>query len=74
MRLFIAIDPDDGVKNCLKRCQDELKEAGVTGNYSSEQNLHLTLAFIGEFGNPDAVLDAMERVCFESFILKTEET
>ena len=36
----------------------------VTGNYTKRENLHITLAFIGEYGNPDEVLGAMEQVDF----------
>ncbi len=74
MRLFIAIDLDDLIKKKLKDYQNTLRNCGVTGNYSPEQNLHLTLAFIGEYGDPDAVLGAMEEVPFKGFCLETEGT
>lgn len=32
-------------------------------------NMHLTLAFIGEFSDPDVILDAMEQAQFEPFTL-----
>lgn len=34
------------------------------------RNLHLTLAFIGEYNDPDHVLDAMEQVQFAPFLLR----
>ena len=34
------------------------------------ENLHLTLAFIGEYPDPNAVLEAMEKVSFEPFTLR----
>lgn len=36
------------------------------------ENLHLTLAFIGEYGNPDNVLDAMDAAPFEPFHLSLD--
>ena len=49
MRLFTAILLDREIKNTLIRAQKELMTLGVTGNYTTEDNLHLTLAFIGEY-------------------------
>ncbi len=64
MRLFIAIQFDETILNTLTDFQEELKRLGVTGNYTKQENLHLTLAFIGDYGNPEEILDAMEQVTF----------
>lgn len=64
MRLFIAIQFDENILDALTDFQDDLKSQGVTGNYTKRENLHITLAFIGDYGNPDEVLDAMEQVEF----------
>ncbi len=64
MRLFIAIQFEEEILDALTDFQDDLKSLGVTGNYTSRENLHITLAFIGDYGNPDEVLDAMEEVDF----------
>ena len=64
MRLFIAIQFTPELPDALTDFQNELKSMGVTGNYSKQENLHVTLAFIGEYGNPEDVLDAMEDVGF----------
>ena len=64
MRLFIAIEFNDEIIDSLKGVQADLKECGLRGRFTKEENLHLTLAFIGEYGNPDKVLDAMERASF----------
>ena len=64
MRLFIAIQFDESILDALTDFQDDLKSQGVTGNYTKRENLHITLAFIGDYGNPDEVLDAMEQVDF----------
>ena len=42
----------------------------ISGHYTDVQNLHLTLASIGEYGNTDYVLEAMEQLHFQSFQLK----
>ena len=50
-RIFIAIRFNDEFKRKLVEIQDSLKARGVTGNYCSYGNLHMTLAFIGEMTN-----------------------
>ena len=64
MRLFIAIQFDDEILDELREFQEDLKAKGVKGRYTVMENLHLTLAFIGDYGNPDDVLDAMEQADF----------
>lgn len=67
MRLFIAINFNEKILDALTGFQEEMKIHGVKGNFTKRENLHLTLAFIGDYGNPDKVLDAMEQVSFEPF-------
>lgn len=55
MRLFIAIQLSDEIKKTLVACMHDLKKQGVEGNYVPAQNLHLTLAFIGEYDDPAKV-------------------
>ena len=52
MRLFIAIPLSEEMKKALVTCMHDLKKQGVEGNYVPAQNLHLTLAFIGEYDEP----------------------
>ena len=47
MRLFIAINLSQEIKETLIDLQNDWYDLGVRGNYSSEENLLLTLAFIG---------------------------
>ena len=72
MRLFIAINFDEDVINELVRLQKNLKDSGAEGNFTKTENLHLTLAFIGEYGNPDDVLDILEDVEFKPVTLRYE--
>lgn len=72
MRLFIAIQFDDEVLDVLEGFQAGLKDLGVTGNYTRRENLHVTLAFIGDYGNPDEVLEAMEQADFRVMDISLE--
>lgn len=67
MRLFIAIRLDSSMKRLAGDIQRAFREQNVRGNYTPEENLHITLAFIGEYSDPDAVLDAMTGVSFQPF-------
>ena len=67
MRLFIAIPFPNSMLFSLKQLQASLKKCGLKGRYSIEENLHLTLAFIGEYDDPEKVLDVMSDVDFEEF-------
>ena len=51
-----------------------LKQAGVKGSYVPLQNLHLTLAFIGETEEPGAVKDALKELSLKPFKLSLSET
>lgn len=48
MRLFTAITFDTSSKDRLSRHIAALKKSGAEGNFTRHDNLHLTLAFIGE--------------------------
>ncbi len=70
MRLFIAIEFDDNIISALTGLQADMKSQGVTGKFTKQENLHLTLAFIGDYGNPVDVLNVMEQVPFKEFSIK----
>ncbi|MBQ7605986.1 MAG: RNA 2',3'-cyclic phosphodiesterase, partial [Firmicutes bacterium] len=72
MRLFIAINFNNEMKSALIEAQNQLYDAGVRGNYSSEENLHLTLAFIGEVPDTEPVMAALSAVSFTPFELCLE--
>ena len=69
MRLFIAINLDDKLRNALVEMQESMRRQGVRGNYTRMENLHLTLAFIGEYGDPDAVNEVLASIPLEPFRL-----
>ena len=72
MRLFIAIQFNKQILSSLTGLQDELSAMGVIGNYTKPENLHITLAFIGDYGDPDTVLDAMEDTGFQPFPIRLD--
>lgn len=67
MRLFVAIQISEEMKKALVRCMHDLKKQGVEGNFVPAQNLHMTLAFIGEYDNPRKVKEVMEQVTLPEF-------
>ena len=74
MRLFIAIQLSEEMKKALVDCMHDLKKQGVTGNYVPAQNLHLTLAFIGEYDNPRKVKEVIDRIPLPEFRLSLSES
>ena len=72
MRLFLAISLEGTVRRSLLALQEQWKSLGVKGHFVPPANLHLTLAFIGEYGNLDAVTDAVSDVSFQSFAIQLD--
>ena len=64
MRLFLAVIPDNGIKDELCFAQKRLQLQGVKGKFTSRENMHLTLAFIGEYSDPDHVSEVLSAVSF----------
>lgn len=71
MRIFIAIRFTEVFKSSILDTQDGLKEYGVKGNYTQPENLHLTLAFIGETERVEEIKAAVDAVKFEPFVIRT---
>ena len=72
MRLFIAIKLSESMRDALIDAQNAMYDHGVSGNYTSEENMHLTLAFIGEYPDAAPVLDALDTVTFSPFDLQLD--
>ena len=74
MRLFIAINFNSNTKSKLLALRDELRTHSSRGNFSLPENLHLTLAFLGECDarQTAAAKAAMGSVRFEPFLLTVE--
>ena len=71
MRVFIAIRITQAFKEPIFEAQDALRDNGVRGNFTLPENLHLTLAFIGETDRVDDIKAAVKEVVFEPFEIKT---
>lgn len=73
MRLFVAVSFSQEAKDALLRCQQQLRELGMTGNFTRPENLHLTLAFIGETDRLAAARKALEKVKLPAFSMALGE-
>lgn len=70
MRLFIALGFSEENKDQLYSVTKQLRGQALQGNTTKKENLHLTLAFIGEVPNPVykktcAVMDVLTAEPFE---------
>ncbi len=71
MRLFTAINFSGDTKNELFSAVERVRLLACGGSFTRRDNLHLTLAFIGETDRTDAVIQAMELVSAKPFVLST---
>ena len=72
MRLFVAIRLGRDMARYVRDVQDAFRRRNVRGNYTPEENLHITLAFVGEYGDPDAVMEVLDGVSFSAFTLTSD--
>lgn len=74
MRLFIAINLNNSTKNSLLALRDKLRLCAESGNFTLPENLHITLAFLGEctVKQVAAVKTVMDSVDFEPFDIRIE--
>ena len=61
MRLFTAIIFDDATLNSLYHTVEKLKAGAKKGTFTTKENLHLTVNFIGETERLEDVKQAMKR-------------
>ena len=67
MRLFISVQLNKEFRNALFNMQESMREQGVQGNFTRAANLHITLAFIGEYSDPLEVLEVVRSLDFWPF-------
>lgn len=61
MRLFVGIDLPGDAKEALYRLTLQLKRSSRAGSPVPQENMHLTLAFLGEVRQIDVVKEALEQ-------------
>jgi len=69
MRLFVAINFNNDTLSRLLALRDKLRGSSQHGNFSVPENLHLTLAFLGECDGKQtsATKSILDKVSFEPF-------
>ena len=60
MRLFVGVEPTPDFRAALAEVQTRLFAAGAEGRYLPPSNLHMTLAFIGEW--PEDVMEILPAI------------
>ena len=74
MRLFVSVPLTKPVTKSLEKACDSFRREGVTGRFVPAENFHVTLAFIGEWPDPEKVLKALENVTFKPFTISVSGT
>ena len=62
MRLFIAINLNDEMKESLIGIHHTMRAYGMRGNATVPENMHLTLAFIGDYDDPEYVKSVVDSI------------
>jgi len=70
MRLFIAVNLNEEMKGSLMDIQDTMRTYGIRGKETVPDNMHLTLALIGENDDPDYVKDVVDSIEVRPFEIK----
>ena len=70
MRLFISIELEEKLKKYLSEKVLILKRNSEYGSFTRADNLHLTLAFIGETANYHKVIEILDSIKIEPIDLK----
>lgn len=72
MRLFIAINFEEHIKNPLQDIITELKKSSIQGKFVNKENMHLTLEFLGEINDNkvEAIKNAMDQISTKSFSME----
>ena len=71
MRLFVAINFSDRFKSALTQLTAELAAQAVFCRATEQENLHLTLAFIGESERAGDIRELLAPALGPAFTLKT---
>ncbi len=72
MRLFVALPLPEAAQQAALRACRTLQEFG-TGRFVLPEQLHMTLAFLGEVNSPVPVIQALETIQYDTFPLVMRE-
>ena len=74
MRLFIAVNLDEDSRRRLAALRDTLRSRSTRGRFTISENLHLTVAFLGECDpmKTNKIKDAMDSIQYEPFSLSID--
>lgn len=73
MRLFLALLPDNKCRAALEKAARELQNKAKQGNITLDENIHLTLIFIGETDRLEQVKSCLEKCRGKPFPLAFED-
>ncbi len=75
MRTFIALLFNDEIKNKIYDYLEEVEEMSESGNFSSFDNLHLTILYLGEISPAmvEKVKTKLQEIVFHKFNYETEK-
>lgn len=75
MRCFIGIDFNCEALKKVNNISFSLAKSGVKGNFTSKNNIHLTLLFLGELDTSDIekVKKIIDSISFDSFFIKVNK-
>ena len=75
MRLFIAINFPPEIKVAMAAIRDVIKHTALCGNFTFDENLHLTLVFLGEcdFRQTETIKSVIAETQFPEFTLVLEK-
>ncbi len=72
MRLFVAIEFSEPFRRSLQSIMEAMRRQGVMGSYTRPENLHLTLAFIGESDRTEDIIRIMSGISGGPFSIEAE--
>lgn len=74
MRIFIGMKPDDCLDEILA-IQRHFRDLPLTGNYTLPDNIHMTLAFLGELDNSAVALvkTALKQIDYPAFLIHIDK-
>jgi 2'-5' RNA ligase len=75
MRLFIAINFSPQTRSKIALVQNNLKAKSIKGNFTRIENIHLTLAFLGEIEplEVENLINIIKTIKFDPFELEIDE-